>query len=200
MWLGGSYFLSLYLFFSQPFMCLMHSDCGVRHLLGSGTVSPTHTWQFCKKRSALSHLDLMSVTQKWAVLKKKIYQMYFPFTAMMKQTHWALWISLLYVTNWCNNFTASPVSRDLLPFSLPVTQKSLGLPQPQTMLYISVSKEMFNDSHISPFHVTQRKTQKCMTRSQQTSHQLCLGDWGRRKMGEKGTCSTEQNSLQMMKN
>lgn len=71
MWLGGSYFLSLYLFFSQPFMCLMHSDCGVRHLLGSGTVSPTHTWQFCKKRSALSHLDLMSVTQKWAVLKKK---------------------------------------------------------------------------------------------------------------------------------
>lgn len=34
-----------------------------------------------------------------------------------------------------------------------------------------------------PFHMTQRKTQKCMTRSQQRSHQLRLGYWGRSKNG-----------------
>lgn len=65
-------------------------------------------------------------------------------------------------------------------------QKSLGLLQPGTMLYISVSKKMFNDSQISPFHMTQRETQKCMTRSQQRGHQLCLGDWGRSKNGREG--------------
>lgn len=104
----------------------------------------------------------------------------------MKETHWALRICLLYVTNWCNNFTAPSISRDPLPFSLSVTQKSLRLLQPQAMLYISVSRKMFNDSHISPFHMTQRKIQKCMTRSQQTPHQLCLGDWGRSKNGREG--------------
>lgn len=82
MWPWGSYFLSLYLSSFQPFMCLMHSDCD---LLGSGTVFPTHTWQFCKESSALGHLDLMSVTQKWAVLRKKCIKLFpmYKFTAMM---------------------------------------------------------------------------------------------------------------------
>lgn len=146
MWPWESYFLSLYLSFFQLFMCVMHSDCD---LLRSGSVSPTRTWQFCKKSSALSHLDLMSVTQKWAVLRKKMYQIYFSFInslLWLKQTHWAFRIWLLYVTNWCNNFTAPSISRHPLPFSLSVTQKSLGLLQPRAMLQVSESRKMFNNS------------------------------------------------------
>lgn len=70
------------------------------------------------------------------------------------QNYWALRLSLLYVMSWCNSFTAPSILRDPLYFSLLVTQKPLWLLQPQTVLNVSVSRKIFNDSWISPFHIT----------------------------------------------
>lgn len=154
----------------------MHSDCD---LSGSGTVSPTHTWQFYKESSALGHLDLMSVTQKWAVLRKNVSNIFptYKFTAMMwnKPTELSDFLSFMSQID-VIILQHLQFRETLFLFSSQLTQKPLGLLQPRTMLNINVSRKTFNDGQMSPFHMTQRKTQKCMTRSQQTGHQLCLGD------------------------
>lgn len=152
MWPQESYFLSPYLFSFLPFMGLTHSD---HDLLGSGTVSRTYAWLFQLKSPWPPWLHEYGMRISCTKAKSIRYSSHVQIHCYdVTQNYWALRLSLLYVMSWCNSFIAPSVLRDPLYFSLLVTQKPLQPLQPQTMLNVSVSRKIFNDSWISPFHIT----------------------------------------------